>query len=284
MYAVAGASGRIGAIVAETLLDWGLPLRVVVTSADRGARWMARGADVAVADVTDASTLAGALRGIRSVYLPSASGRCFLHAPAMAENFATALQTAGVERAVMLSAISAQSGRGTGILQANHVVERRLTASRTPITWLRAGYFFENFAPAVETMRRTGVLPSLFDDLHRPVPMVSLADVGATAAKLMTETWFGRRLVELAGPNHTTPHGAAQAFGLALGRTVRAEILPHAQRLARLEQWGHEPQAARAIAYMYEGFNSGTVRFAGALPRRGKTSMRSAAEKLVARR
>lgn len=270
-------------MVAGTLLEWGLPVRVIVTAPCRRAHWAARGAEVAVADITDAAPFAAALRGARSVYLPSPSGRAFAEADAVAESFAVALEAAGVERAVVLSSIAAQSDRGTGILRANHVMEKRLAGSRVPITWLRAGYFFENFAPAVETMRLTGTLPSLFDDLHRPVPMVSLADIGTTAAKLMTEAWFGRRLVELAGPNHTTPHGAAQAFGLAFDRTIRAEIVPRDGWAAYLEGCGHGPQVAHAIAEMHDGFNAGVVRFAGALPRRGKTSMHSAAEKLVSR-
>lgn len=63
MFVIAGATGQVGSRVAENLLAAGLPVRVLVREAAKGESWRARGAEVAVANLTNAASLAGALRG-----------------------------------------------------------------------------------------------------------------------------------------------------------------------------------------------------------------------------
>ena len=69
MYVILGASGKTGGCAAAALIDMGKPVRVVVRSVEKGAVWKARGADVAVADVDDASALAQVLRGGDGAYI-----------------------------------------------------------------------------------------------------------------------------------------------------------------------------------------------------------------------
>jgi putative NADH-flavin reductase len=69
MYVILGASGKTGGFAADALIDMGKPVRVVVRSAEKGAVWKARGADVAVADVDEASALARVLRGADGAYI-----------------------------------------------------------------------------------------------------------------------------------------------------------------------------------------------------------------------
>ena len=40
---------------------------------------------------------------------------------------------------------------------------------------------------------------SFLQPLDKPVPMVATADIGREAAKLLQESWTGRRVVELEG-------------------------------------------------------------------------------------
>jgi uncharacterized protein YbjT (DUF2867 family) len=69
MYVILGASGKTGGCAAAALIDMGKPVRVVVRCIERGVVWKARGADVAVADVDDASALARVLRGGDGAYI-----------------------------------------------------------------------------------------------------------------------------------------------------------------------------------------------------------------------
>ena len=68
-YVVAGVSGNTGRVAAQVLLDAGERVRVVVRDAAKGEAWRAKGAEVAVADLGDASALAAALSGAKGAYL-----------------------------------------------------------------------------------------------------------------------------------------------------------------------------------------------------------------------
>ncbi|THJ17400.1 MAG: NAD-dependent epimerase/dehydratase family protein [Nitrospira sp. CG24B] len=67
MFVVLGATGNTGSAVVETLLSKNQPVRVVVRSADKGAGWKAKGADVAVASLDDVSALTKAFEGAKGL-------------------------------------------------------------------------------------------------------------------------------------------------------------------------------------------------------------------------
>ncbi|MBX3326491.1 MAG: NmrA family NAD(P)-binding protein, partial [Nitrospira sp.] len=69
MFVVIGATGNTGSAVVDTLLSKKQPVRVVVRSADKGAAWKAKGAEVAVASLDDGSALIKAFEGAKGVYL-----------------------------------------------------------------------------------------------------------------------------------------------------------------------------------------------------------------------
>ena len=68
-YVVAGVSGHTGAVVADTLLAQGQPVRVIVRDRAKGERFAARGAEVAVADLADAAALGRAFAGAKGAWM-----------------------------------------------------------------------------------------------------------------------------------------------------------------------------------------------------------------------
>ncbi|MEO1568758.1 MAG: NAD(P)H-binding protein, partial [Pseudomonadota bacterium] len=50
MFVISGATGKTGSVVAQTLLDQGQAVRVIVRSEEKGTPWKAKGAEVAVAE------------------------------------------------------------------------------------------------------------------------------------------------------------------------------------------------------------------------------------------
>lgn len=69
MYAITGATGKVGGELARTLLAAGLPVRVVVRDAATGPDWAARGAQVALADIADDVALARAFAGATAAFI-----------------------------------------------------------------------------------------------------------------------------------------------------------------------------------------------------------------------
>src|SRR5260370_37762196 len=68
MFVISGVSGHTGAAAASTLLSQGKQVRVIVRDAHKGEPWRQRGAEVAVANLADATALTAALRGAEGVY------------------------------------------------------------------------------------------------------------------------------------------------------------------------------------------------------------------------
>ena len=69
MYAVTGITGKVGGIVARTLLGAGFPVRAVVRDADKGRAWAEKGCEVAMASIADEAGLTKAFSGVDGVFL-----------------------------------------------------------------------------------------------------------------------------------------------------------------------------------------------------------------------
>src|ERR1700684_523055 len=69
MFAITAITGKVGGVVASTLLAAGCGVRAVVRDEAKGAPWKARGCEVAVADLADAGQLARALEGTEGAFI-----------------------------------------------------------------------------------------------------------------------------------------------------------------------------------------------------------------------
>jgi uncharacterized protein YbjT (DUF2867 family) len=284
MFVTTGVTGQVGGVVATRLLEKGLPVRGVVRDPGKGAIWKERGAELAIADVTDAGAMTAAFAGAEAVFLlfpPSfdpAPG--FPEVRAVALALKAALLTARPRKVVCLSTIGAQVSR-PNLLSQLGLVEQELSTLPMPIAFLRPGWFMENSAWDLASAKEKGVIASFLQPLDSAFPMVSVADVGAAAARMLQEQWTGRRIVELEGPARVTPSEIAAAFGKALGRPVRAEIVPRDdwERLFRDQGMKNPEPRIRMI----DGFNEGWIEFEGEQANRlkGATNIETAIAKIL---
>src|ERR1700733_2184755 len=107
MYVVLGASGNTGHVVAQTLLSRNQKVRVVGRSAAHLQPLAAKGAEILVADVTDASALTKAFHQAESAYVlipPNPTSTDFrAYQESVSDAIAKALQDARVKNVVSLS-------------------------------------------------------------------------------------------------------------------------------------------------------------------------------------
>jgi uncharacterized protein YbjT (DUF2867 family) len=284
MFAIMGITGKVGGAVARALLDAGLPVRAVVRDAVKGAAWAARGCEIAVADLDDADALAASFAGAEGVFamLPPVFDPApgFPEAQAMTATLRAALAAARPHRVVVLSTIGADAAR-PNLLNGLRILEQGLADLPIPISFLRAAWFMENAAWDVALAREEGVIRSYLQPLDRPVPMIAVEDVGRTAAALLQERWDGHRVIELEAATRVTPTAIAAAFAAALGRDVKAEIVPRADWDAIFRAQGMQNPTPRI--QMVDGFNEGWIDFAdrGAGARKGRLSIEHAIAGLV---
>jgi uncharacterized protein YbjT (DUF2867 family) len=262
MYAVTGITGQVGGVVANTLLAQGKAVRAVVRSAEKGAPWVARGCEVALASMDDVDALRHAFEGAEGVFvlLPPV----FDPSPDFAESrrniaaLRAALDSAKPSRVVVLSTVGAQATQ-PNLLNQLGIMEKELRTLPVPVAFLRAAWFFENSVWDVEPARSSGVIPSFLQPLDKAVPMVGTEDIGRVAAGLLQDSWRGARVVELEGPRRVTPNEIAAAFADALGRDVCMQVVPRGEWEALFRAQGMSNPLPRM--QMIDGFNEGWIEF-----------------------
>jgi uncharacterized protein YbjT (DUF2867 family) len=105
------------------------------------------------------------------------------------------------------------------------------------------------------------VIYSFLQPLDKPIPMVATADVGRVAAELLQQSWLGKRVVELEGPQRISPNDLAQTLSLVLARPVRAEIVDRSSWETLFRDQGMKFPLPRMR--MLDGFNEGFISFEG---------------------
>jgi len=263
MFAITGISGQVGGTAARTLLAAGKSVRAVVRDAKKGAAWASQGCEVALADMNDADALEQAFSGAAGVLIllppifdPSAG---FPEFRAILTALKSALTQARPARVVSISTVGAQATQES-LLSQHTLHEKVLGDLPLPITFLRPAWFMENAAWDLVPARDTGVIHSFLQPLDRRIPMVATADIGRLAARLLQESWQGRRIVELEGPRPVSPNDIAATFARLLGRSVSAKSVPPDTWETLFRSQGMRNPQPRMR--MLDGFNEGWLSFA----------------------
>lgn len=265
MYVIAGVTGNTGKVVANTLLDAGKKVRVVVRDAAKGAPFAARGAEVAVADLLDDAALGKALSGAQGAYLlipPTATAPSYrAHQRAVAEAVARAVAASKIPHAVVLSSIAAELPSGTGPIVGNHIAEGLLRAiETTKTTFVRPGYFMENLGESLGMLDQ-GLLPS-FVPADLPIDMAATRDIGELAASLLLEGPGDARttVVNLGGPA-VTMNDAAAALTRIVGKEIRVHEAPIEAVAPTLESFGMGAELAGLYAEMTRAMLDRTIQW-----------------------
>ena len=262
MYAIMGITGQVGGAVARALLADAKPVRAIVRDASKGRTWANRGCEVALANINEALSLSAAFKGAEGVFVlvppnfdPSPE---FPEAQALGAVLRAALETAKPARVVYLSTIGAQA-RQVNLLTQHTIIEKALSESPMPVTFLRPAWFMENSSWDLAAARGQGAIASFLQPLDKSVPMVATEDIGKEAARLLRETWTGHRIAELEGPRRVTPNDIAATFAKLLGRAVRMEAVPPESWEALFKSQEMKNPIPRIR--MLDGFNEGWIEF-----------------------
>lgn len=261
-YVVAGATGRVGSVVAHELLNRKQAVTVIVRDEARGPEWTQRGADVAVGSLDDRPFVARVVRGAAGFFtlLPENVPADDFHGARrrMADALAGGSHDGGVPHVVMLSAIAAVLPEGNGLAKDLHYCERRLAAGGMPLTVLRACYFQDNVAGAIQAARHAGIYPNFLASADTPIPMIATRDVGRFAAQALAAPPRGREIVDLFGPVYSIRQ-VARALGEALGTALEVIDVPPSRQSTTLVDAGVPRPIADAIAEMFGAFNAGLI-------------------------
>jgi len=223
MDVITGATGHTGSVAAEKLISAGRKVRVIGRDAKKLERFAQKGAEVAVADMTDSAAVEKAFAGAAWVYAlipPNISAKDVrAYQEKVGDNLASAIRKNGVSHAVVLSSTGADKPSGTGPVVGLHTLEEKLNSiDGLNALYVRAGYFMENLLAQVNVIPALGSMAGpVRADLA--LPMIATPDIGAAAADWMLKPDFaGKQARELLGERNVSYDEVAKIVGAAIGK------------------------------------------------------------------
>lgn len=286
MIAIMGITGRVGGIAADHLLAKGKKVRAILRNPEKAGKWQECGAEIAIADYDSKEALAHAFSDAEAVFImipPNfAPAPGFVETRAILANLKEALLKARPQKIVCLSSIGAEQKSGIGLIEHSHLLEEVLSDLPIPAAFIRAGWFMENCAWDVQDAKN-GRLFSYLQPLDHAIPMVATDDIGEVVASVLTETWQGRRNIEVAGPKKVTPLDIAQTFASLLNKEVAVEAVPRSQWVKNFVQQGMPEDRTGPRIAMVEAFNSEWIHFGNpdTEKRTGKIELKTVLGKLI---
>ncbi|MFJ5635616.1 SDR family oxidoreductase [Streptomyces goshikiensis] len=228
---VTGATGALGRLVVEELLGR-VPadrLAVVVRNKEKAADLAERGIDVRIADYDDAESLAGAFRSGDRVLLISGSevGRRVPQHTAVIE----AAKSAGVAQLAYTGILGGPEADFE--LAAEHkVTEQAILDSGLPYTFLRNGWYHENYTGNLGTVLEHGAVVGSAGAGR--VASAARADYAAAAAVVLTGEGHLGRVYELSGDTAWSLAEYAAEVAAQAGRAVEYTEVPAEAHLSIL--------------------------------------------------
>jgi len=223
MYAITGATGNTGKLIASALLDAGKQVRVIGRSAENANELTEKGAEFFEGSTDDAEFLKNAFNGVEAVYamIPmnfSAEDYTAFqvgHVNAIAE----AMEACGVKYVVSLSSQGAHLESGSGVILGLHKMEQRFNQIKGLNTLhLRPTYFMENTLGMIGLIKEAGIMGSpIKGDFSLPV--IATKDIAAYGAKrLLALDFEGRNIQDLLGARNVTYNEMAKVYGAAINK------------------------------------------------------------------
>ncbi|WP_263496385.1 NmrA family NAD(P)-binding protein [Mesorhizobium sp. BR1-1-7] len=234
-------------------------VRALVRNREKAANWANKGVELVEGDWNDPAAIEQALGGVEGAFvmLPPvwAPSPDYKEAKGMIANYVEALTKAAPPRVVALSSMGANRTSGHGVITALSLLEQGLRDLKSPIAFVRAGGFFENFLYGLQ-VAEGGTLPVYYNPTNRKSTMVATNDIGAEVATLLTgPAWSGQRVIEVG--SMVTADDVAGQLGEVLNRDVKAFAIPRAGWAEAFEQFGIPKGRSGPAEEMFEAVNAG---------------------------
>lgn len=226
MIAITGASGQLGRLVIQSLLERVPAEQIVALVRDPGKvqDLAAQGVVVRTADYNQPATLTAALKGVDKLLLISSNelgNRAAQHRAVI-----DAAKAAGVTLLAYTSVLHADTST-LGLAAEHRDTEAALKASGVPHVLLRNGWYSENYLANVPSAVEHGVL--LGSAGEGRISSAPRADYAQAAAVVLTTEGQADKVYELAGDSSYTLTELAALISQKTGKPVVYQNLPQAE-------------------------------------------------------
>ncbi|MFC4640408.1 SDR family oxidoreductase [Deinococcus hohokamensis] len=236
MIAITGATGHLGRLTVQALLQRGVPageLVALVRNPDKAADLASQGIQIRQADYHQPESLSAALQGVDKLLLISTSD--FQDRVGQHRHVVEAAKAAGVKLIAYTSILGADR---TPMLLANdhHATETLIRESGLPYVFLRNGWYTENYTGNLaQTLEQGVILGAAAEGLFTPA---TRQDYAEAAAAVLTSEGHEGQTYELGGDAGVTMADLAAELGRQSGKTVRYQNLPPEEYARTLTGFG----------------------------------------------
>ncbi|ALC05748.1 Quinone oxidoreductase 2 [Corynebacterium deserti GIMN1.010] len=246
--AVTGASGLLGHHVISSLESKGVApsdIVAIVRNEEKAADLAARGINLGVASYEDQQALVTALEGVDRLVL--ISGSEVGQRVAQHTNIINAAKAAGVSLIAYTSLLNVETSK-LGLAPEHVATEKLLADSGIDHALLRNGWYWENYASAIESGKAAGkFFGSAGEGL---VSGAARKDYAEAAATVITSEGQAGKVYELAGAPAVSYPGIAAAVAEVIGSPVEYVDLPVEEYQKVLEEAGLPAEVAAMFAGM----------------------------------
>ncbi|MDZ5635225.1 NAD(P)H-binding protein [Janthinobacterium sp. GMG1] len=255
--AVAGASGQLGSLVVNELIQLrasrpDMVLTAITRAPERHAAWQEQGIGVRFGDFDQPQGLAAAFHGVERLLLISTNTidgtgrRLEQHRHAI-----EAARQAGVGHIVYTSFLQPEEGKRSLLNDDHRATEALLKESGIGYTILRNAFYQDLLLVVLGTAAVDGQLRTAMGQGH--VSYVAREDCAHAAAVALSDGYLGSRILDITGPAALDAQALAAIAAQVFGRSVKVVPLdaeervrhfiaggmpaPMAQMLAGIERW-----------------------------------------------
>lgn len=197
---ISGATGMIGGLLVDALVEREVPLAAMVRPGwDVGRLADRPGVKLVEGDFDDPRSMERALRGVGRAFLVTNSSE---RTDGQQKAFVQAAQAAGVRHLVKLSQLHASADSPVRFLRYHAAVEAAIEESGVPYTFVRPNLILQAYLPFAP-MIAAGVLQAPVGEAR--VSVADARDIAAVAATALTEDGHEGRTYDVTGPAALTP-------------------------------------------------------------------------------
>lgn len=218
MIIVTGASGTVGKEVVRELVSLRADFRTLVRTEAGAAKLKSQGLSPVLGDLDRPETLGAAFAGAERLFLlimPSPL------AATQTEQIVDVAKKAGIRHIVKLSALGVSDDTPINLASFHRASERVLEASSLEYTHLRPHFFMQNFTSNLFGYVESIKAGKLYIPMgHSGLSLVDAADIGAVAARVLTQKGHENRVYDITGPAALSFKQIADKLGAATGHKV----------------------------------------------------------------
>lgn len=219
---VSGASGNLGGLTVQALLDSGVPasrLILVSRTPDELSAYAAMGASTRYGDFNDPESLSAAYAGGKRMLLISVGGRGLsAPRPQLHQRAIDAAIAAGVEHIAYTSWAAISQGDTGGISEDHVATEQILMESDVAYTILRNSVYMDGVPDQARQMIESGRAEVPADDAG--MSYITRADCAAAAAAVLSTPGHENRIYDITGPQVVGTREIAAAAAAVSGAQI----------------------------------------------------------------